>query len=386
MRDGFRIYDVDRHVYEPLDLWPSYLESKFAEFAPSLAYVDRGEPLSDRMVSDGPGGHIPLPPDMVVDGQPVMSLSRGAKRQIAKAAQERPENLIEGETATAQLAAMDRDGIDAALMLPTYATYLVAMKHRQPGLAGAFASAYNRWLADMCAEDPNRLHGAALIARFDVDNMIAQARFALEKNWRAVVLRPNPIDGRLLGDPANNPFWAFCEDSGLVVVIHEGSHSQADTVGADRFTSRFGQHACSHPMEQMMAFLSLLEGGVLERHPDLRFAFLEAGCGWMVNWLWRLDDVEYGNLAEEVAETIRRPPSEYFQRQCTIGFEPDEPLIPETLNVLGDDKLMFGSDFPHLDHAEDIVGTALKLPLERAALSRLLWENAVDFFRASEAG
>ena len=380
----FRIFDIDRHVYEPLTLWPEYLERRYAGHAPTLAYLDRGDKLSERMSTTGPdGSFVPLPPDLVVDGEPVMNTSPGARRAIAMAALARPDALAEGETAQGQLGDMDRNGIDAALLLPSYASYLVAMDHREPGLAAAYAHAYNRWLADMCAADPSRLHGAAIIARFDPDATLPLARFAVERGWPAIVVRPNPIAGRLLGDPANDPLWAYCADNGLVVVVHEAAHCRAATAGADRFTSRFAQHACSHPMEQMMAYLSLVESGVMERHPELRFAFLEAGCGWMVNWLWRLDAVEYANLADEVAATVKRPPSEYFHRQCAIGFEPDEPLLSETLDYLGPDRVLFGSDFPHLDHADDIVGTAVSLPLGRERLAGILGENARAFLRLS---
>ncbi|MEO1019503.1 MAG: amidohydrolase family protein, partial [Pseudomonadota bacterium] len=346
---------------------------------PYLAYQDRGEPLSERMTAEGPDGPIALPPDMMVEGEPVMNISKEAKVQIALAAGERPGHLDEGATAAGQLAAMDRDGIDAALILPTYASFLTAMDHCDASLSAAFALAYNRWLADMCAADPSRLHGAALIAKHDPETMVGQAKFAVDRGWKAVALRPNPVRGRLLGDPANAPFWAFCADNGLSVIVHEGAHARTTSAGADRFTSRFALHACSHVMEQMMALLSLLEGGVMERHPGLRFGFLEAGCGWMVNWLWRLDEVEYAHLAGEVASTIRQKPSAYFRRQCVIGIEPDEPLLAETLNYLGPRHLMFGSDFPHVDHAADIVGEAVRLPLERNLLARVLWDNAAEF-------
>ncbi len=95
---------------------------------------------------------------------------------------------------------------------------------------------------------------------------------------KAVFLRPNPVKGRLLSDSVYEPFWTECEVLGIAVGIHEGTHSRLSTIGADRFNSRFALHACSHPMEQMMALLALIEGGVLERHPQLKFGFLESGC------------------------------------------------------------------------------------------------------------
>lgn len=383
MRDGFHIFDIDRHVHEPLDLWAEYLAPRWQGHAPTLAYLDRGETLSARMTAEGPRGPVYLPPDLVVDGAAVMNISRSAKIAIAAAATERPHDLARGESAAGHLADMDAQGIDAALLLPSYAGYLVAMEHATAGLAAGYAEAYNRWLADLCAAAPDRLHGAAIVARYDPEQMVAQARFARERGWPAVVVRPNPIAGRMLGDPAEVDFWRFCAEHGIAVVVHEAAHARCATVGADRFESRFALHACSHPMEQMMAFLSLLEYGVFEALPDLRVAFLEAAAGWAPHWLWRLDCVEYAHLAEEVAQTIRRPPSAYFREQCAIGFEPDEPGLDAIVDRLGDDKLMFGSDFPHIDHGADIVADALALPLSDARKRGLLGENARAFLRLS---
>lgn len=380
MRDGFWVFDVDRHVHEPLDLWKEYLPSGMSDYVPTLGYLDRGEPLSERMTVQGKDGPIHLPPDLLVSGEPVMNISKSAKIEIAAAAVDRPEDLALGADAAGHLGAMDKDGIDAALLLPSYAGYLVAMPHRERHVAAAFADAYNRWLADLCDAAPTRLHGAALIARYDPDAMIDQAKFALDRGWKAVVVRPNPIDGRLIGDPADAPFWTFCAENGLRVVVHEAAHARTETAGADRFQSRFSQHACSHPMEQMMAFLSLLESGTFERNPDLRVAFLEAGAGWMVNWLWRLDELEYTHLASEVAATIKKKPSEYFHSQCSIGFEPDEPFLNETISYLGEKHLMFGSDFPHLDHGDDIVAEAMTLNLPKDRLRGVIGENARLFF------
>ncbi len=111
------------------------------------------------------------------------------------------------------------------------------------------------------------------------EEMVSELQRVVEFGWKAVVLRPNPFKGRLLSNPSYEPFWSECEHLGIAVGIHEGTHSHSPTTGMDRFNTRFAMHACSHPMEQMMAMLALIEGGVLERHPHLKVAFLESGCG-----------------------------------------------------------------------------------------------------------
>jgi predicted TIM-barrel fold metal-dependent hydrolase len=189
------------------------------------------------------------------------------------------------------------------------------------------------------------------------------------------------VYGRTLGDPAYEPLWAACERHAMAVGLHEGTHSRLPTAGADRFHSRFALHACSHPMEQMMAFLALYEGGVLDRHPGLRVGFLEAGCGWVPYWLWRLDE-EVRQLAGELEGRVSAPPSVCFQRQCFVGFEPGEPYLGDVLARIGPDKLLFGSDFPHVDHDEDLAGQARLLGrrVPDHALQALLWDNGARFY------
>lgn len=93
-----------------------------------------------------------------------------------------------------------------------------------------------------------------------------------------------------------------------------------------------------------MGLLALLQGGVLERHPSLRIGAMEAGCGWLPYWAWRLDE-EYRAVGAEVAATVRQPPSAYLRRHCFVSVEPDEPYLPDVVRHLPEDRLLFGSDF-----------------------------------------
>jgi len=74
MRDTYRIADCDRHVIEPIDMWKEYLPAEFRDHAPYYEYLDRGEPLVDRIAFTAPEGIVPLPPDLMVDGESVLQL------------------------------------------------------------------------------------------------------------------------------------------------------------------------------------------------------------------------------------------------------------------------------------------------------------------------
>jgi len=90
-------------------------------------------------------------------------------------------------------------------------------------------------------------------------------------------------------------------------------------------------------------------GGVCERFPDLKLAFLEANGGWIVSWLERLDH-QYEIFPWDTPH-LRLKPSEYFRRQCWISFDPDESLLAFAANspLCGADRIVWASDYPHAD-------------------------------------
>ncbi len=357
MLKHYQIIDADCHVLEPIDLWEKYLEPEFKHRAPSR--------------------------EMKVDGEPIyQKISRQHQEEGLKVAiRDFSSYGIDRYDPESQLKAIATMGADVAFLYPTMGLWLFAVDSMEPQLAGAFIRAYNSWLRDFCSYEPNILRGVGAINLHAPEEMVPELRRIAEFGWKAVVLRPNPVKGRLLSDPAYEPFWSECEQLGIAVSLHEGTHSRLPTTGSDRFNTRFAMHACSHPMEQMMALLALIEGGVLERHPMLRVGFLESGCGWLLYWLWRLDR-EYDDLRWEVKENVTMKPSEYFRRQCFVSFEPSEAYLPEVINCIGSDNLIFGSDFPHIDHHPDVLEQVVTLGdrLSEQTVKKILWENPCRFY------
>ncbi|WP_428266885.1 amidohydrolase family protein [Haliangium sp.] len=390
MRDGHRIIDADRHVIEPTDLWGEYLDPAYRDHAPYFERPVPTETEEQRVARLGEDGRVALGGELMVDGEPVFGPRTERTRiELAKVAHARTQQTFRGRDPQGQLAAMDEEGVDLAFIYPTVGSFLLAIDDMAADVAAAFARAYNDWLRDFCSAAPERLRGVGLLSRHDPVDLVSELDRVADFGWTAVVLRPNPVKGRTLSHPDYEPFWAACERRSIAVSIHEGAHSRLPTVGSDRYDTRFGRHACSHSLEMMMALLSLIEGGVLERHPDLRVCFFEAGCSWLPYWLWRLDEIEYEPLAGEVRENVRRKPSEYFQRQCFVTIEPGEPSLSEVIRLFGADNLMFGSDFPHFDHELDVVEQTLSLGtrthgggagLARGVLAQILADNAARFY------
>lgn len=379
MRNGIPIIDVDRHVMEPMPMWADYLPQRFRDFAPDVRPLSPPEEsIGERLARLGDQALLPTPPVVTVGGKPIWDkMTEQGYIEVGLHAENHRTDILAAETAAGQLQTMDESGVDVAVLLPTYGGYLVYDEEIEPDLSRAYAGAYNRWLADECRQAPARLKGAVLVSRHDPARMVEDLEEGLAMGHCAAVLRPNPIRTRTVGAPQLLPFYQACEANDVPVLFHEGAHTRARTAGAARFRTHFAQHACSHPMEAMMAFLALLEGGVLERCPALRVAFLEAGCGWLPYWLWRLDELEYAQMSNEVAGLVNRRPSEYFRRQCWIAFEPGEAMLAESVREIGQERIVFGTDFPHVDHDAGIVSQLFRdgASLSEATLRAALCDN-----------
>lgn len=294
-----------------------------------------------------------------------------------------------GFDAPSYLRAMDRQGIDAVVLYPSIGLFAPFQPELDAGASADACRAYNDWIADYCATDPGRMAGAGLVPLADVKLASAEAARCGQLGLVAVMVRPNRLYGGNLGDPWLDPLYEAVAGAGLVLAVHEGLGIRGPTTGADRFTTFVERHACSHPMEQMTALLSLVMGGALERHPALRVAFLESGTGWLPYWLDRLDEhAEW--LAATECEILSLRPSEYFARQCMISTDPEDRLSPWVVGLLGAGNLAWASDFPHPDAIfPGAVEATLAAWLDHSTLavadaSRVLWDNPLTFYRLDQ--
>jgi predicted TIM-barrel fold metal-dependent hydrolase len=140
-------------------------------------------------------------------------------------------------------------------------------------------------------------------------------------------------------------------------------------------------HALILLFDQQMTLSNLTYGGVLERHPGLKVIVLECGGGWIAHWMDRLNEFEesYGWAAAAMSLT----PEEYFRRQCWISFDPGERTPGLLAPIVGGDRFIWASDFPHSDAqypgvVEELRERNATLPASDRA--GLFGQNALDLY------
>src|SRR2546425_6032649 len=367
---NFKVLDSDIHIIEPPDLWHRYADPAFRDRVPHGVTEDAGDL---RLALDGKAwGRVAADADR----------SRRRRGHDYARNQERWRPFQErGWTSKIQLEAMDTEGIDVAVDSPSRGLFALTTPDMDPRLAAAMARAYNDWLYEFCQENPERLLGAGMISPFDAGDAVAETRRCVrELGFRGVFVRPNEVNGRNWHDPYYEPLWSALEELRVPLGFHEGAGSQLRQVGEQFGANAMLKQVYRHPMRKMLACGSFCMGGILERHPNLRVAFLEGNCSWAPFLLWRLD------AHHEV--TFRRPdslltmkPSEYFKRQCFVSVEADEYFVKQVIDYMGDDTIVFSTDWPHLDSKyPQAVESFMKLPISDESKRKILWDNCARYY------
>jgi len=198
---------------------------------------------------------------------------------------------------------------------------------------------------------------------------------------KAVFLRPNIFNDRPWHDRYYDPLWAACQELNVPVGFHETTGSRMKAAGADRFKNLGIAHIATHSMEQMLACMDVIMGGVMERFPRLHFAFLEGQCGWLPFWLGRMDEhyewrAPFGEMTH-----LTIPPSEYFRRQGFCAVECDEEFVAHVVDAFGDNNLVTTTDYPHGDSKYPrAMDRFLALPLSDRSKQKILWDNALRLY------
>jgi predicted TIM-barrel fold metal-dependent hydrolase len=245
------------------------------------------------------------------------------------------------------LRALDRGGMEMAVLYPTLGLFMSFLKDRE--WAVRLCRAYNTLMYEEFIKVTPRLKAVALLPVQDPAAAAQELRRAVRELGHVGGMLS--ADGsQLLGDERFTPVYEEAQRLDVVLGIH-ASGSHLGGAGVDLFSRFIQAHTCSHPFGQMRQLTSIVLEGIPERFPDVRIAFLEAGAGWAPYWMERMDD-EFAKRGEVEAPVLKKKPSQYVRSgKIYFSCEADEWLLPQALKLVGEDQIVYASDFPHWDHS-----------------------------------
>jgi predicted TIM-barrel fold metal-dependent hydrolase len=303
-----------------------------------------------------------------------------------------------------RLAALEGVGVVAEVLFPNGQPFQANRledfaRMQSPELAAAGRRAYNRWLADFCADVPGRRAGQAVIAFDDIDAAVADVHWAREHGLGGIMMPPLNPGGTFFFDPVLDPVWAAVCDVGLPISQHGGSGAPA--YSPPGFAS-IVTLAMEHSFFSGRSLWQLMVGGVFDRFPDLRVVFVETEAYWMAPMINRLEQFtgmgsDWMGFARAMNRdsTMQRSATEYWFSNCYAGLSPfNSSMVPiEDLGregesaefFVGADHAMFGVDYPHFESILPSMAPTLGELLGAAAITheqaqKILFENAADIY------
>ena len=344
--------DADAHVVETPHTW-DYLHLSERKYRPGL-YQAEGESGSQRWVIDGKVRGLFR---FVHTAEQLAALSAGVGRSMNS----RPE-ARDMANVDARLSHMDELGIEVQVLYPTI--FLDQCAER-PAVDVALCGAYNRWLADIWAHGNGRLRWLCVPPLLSMPDALDQLRFAKENGACGVMVRP--MEGpHAVDDPALFPLYEEAERLDLCIGIHQanGNAALVDLLAhADGSREFVNQYRIFSPG----AFFRVVDSGLLQLFPQLRFGLIESASSWLpwvIYQLMRRPIRSGGRLADNFME------GRLFVT-CQVGED-----VPYIAHWAGEGTLMIGTDYGHVDFSTEL--DALTTLRDEGGITRELHQKIVD--------
>lgn len=358
MRNGFRVIDVDSHVTPSLEVLHRYasknLKERWDEFTP---YVREMHSPEGRGHPKEPWHTLKVNPIAYsrIAGQPFNAQAdESTKKGGAGAVEGRVVNTsteicherIQHDNPEGRLLDMDAEGVDVNVLIP--GTWAPAASALDPGLTTGLYASYHDYMREFCGVNTNRLKGLFLAPGGAIEWAVSELKRIGNESWVSAVW-PSLPEGMPIDDPALNPLWEVMNDLHLPIMHHSFFYEPPYFPGyRDIWGNAAVARTAAHPWGAQRSLAYIIAGGILDRYPNIKVGYSETGHGWLPYWLLRLDSqVTYVKGAVPKLDYL---PSEYAKMgRIAVCIEAHEgaQMTQAVFDVLGDDCLMYASDFPH---------------------------------------
>lgn len=323
-----KIVSADSHITEPANLFEGRLPARYAAMAPRLVRQDDG---ADVFITDGiPPFPITVASAAGLKGPKLLERMKTPYDECYRGGWDPRQRLLD----------QAQDGVDAEVLYPSLGMFLC--RHEDGAFKSALFSAYNEWLAEFCETDPTRFIGLGQTAVESPEAGVADLRRIRDLGLRGVMMPGSPGISDY-DDPIYDPLWEAAIDLDLPLSFHILSYKQGGESRGSRLNTNMNLVRGNQDLIGLMIF-----GGVFERFPKLKLVCAEADAGWAPHYMYRADHVLEMNPQWLGTVKLSRKPSEYFLENVWLTFQDDHVAL-KMLDMLNPQRLLWASDFPHLD-------------------------------------
>jgi predicted TIM-barrel fold metal-dependent hydrolase len=272
------------------------------------------------------------------------------------------------------------------LLFPTLAVCVEHFMKQDVEQTYANVRAFNRWLdEDWGFAHKQRIYAVPLLSLLDVECAVAELEWVIGRGARVIHLRPGPQAGRSPADPIFDPFWARVNEAQLAVAFHisESGYNEMMSVhwgeqgnppshrqSAFQWTNFYGDRPISDTLS------ALILHNLFGRFPSLRVLSVENGSLYVPYLMKVMDKMKgMGRNGPWLGGYVKGRPSEIFRQHVYVSPYHEEDIVA-LAGVLGPERVLFGSDYPHAEGLAEPASFADRLRgLPEAAVSQIMSEN-----------
>jgi predicted TIM-barrel fold metal-dependent hydrolase len=291
-----------------------------------------------------------------------------------------------------RLKAMDRDGVDYAVLYPTVSGIGGQTFGRidDPELELACVQAYNDWLIDEWAGISERFIPQCILPLFPADGAVKEARRAVANGHKGVIYPAVPMELRdvpHINDSVYDPLWATCQELQVPLCFHAGASTAIQIPAFEGYSpalaAAFG--AITQSASTVSVLVNLLISKILLRFPELKVVLAGSALGWAAYLLEYTDYQFKGDQLDKNGYDLK--PSEMFQRQCFLIGWYDQTAL-QARRYIGTENILWSTQFPLATSTwpnsnEYITKSFEGLP--ESDRRKILWENAAKLYKIQVA-
>ncbi len=380
----YPVFDADNHYYEALDAFTRHLDPKTGPRTVQWAEIDGRQ----YHVVGGKVSHAVVNPtfDPIAKPGALHQFFRGnpEKKHPVHYLREREPIPACYRDADARIQMMDEQDLEAMWLFPTLGVLYEELLKEDPQAVEWVFRAFNRWIdEDWGCHYKDRIFAAPYISLCDTDFAVSELEWALDRGARIIAMRPAAVwtrDGTFSpADERFDPFWARVNEAGITTVVHAGDSGYTthgytrDGFGASFDGGGYTPSIKAFNIERAAYdwLITMSYGRMYERFPNLRIASVENGSEFLPDLFRKLKQ-----SADKIPGYYQEDPGALFKEHVWINpFWEDD--VNEVVEIMGPERVIFGSDWPHiegmpqpLDYLEELEG------FDAASLQRILRDNA----------